>query len=80
MILDEATNSLDRESERLINQAVEELIGKITIIVIAHRISSVKAANNIFVIGNGGVLESGTYGVLSSKEDGYLFDSSVPRR
>lgn len=80
LILDEATNSLDRESERFINQAVEELIGKITIIVIAHRISSVKAANNIFVIGNGGVLESGTYGVLSSKEDGYLFDSSVPRR
>lgn len=61
LILDEATAALDVETESKIQQAIQELAGSRTIIVIAHRLSTVKRADNILVIQEGDIAESGTH-------------------
>lgn len=61
LILDEATAALDVETESKIQQAIQELAGSRTIIVIAHRLSTVKRADNILVIQEGDITESGTH-------------------
>lgn len=61
LILDEATSSLDTENERRIQQAIEGLRGKLTILIIAHRISTVKNADQILVMEKGSIVEQGTY-------------------
>ena len=68
LILDEATSSLDNESERLVQQAVDNLIGDMTIIIIAHRLTTVKNADNIYVFDEGRVVQSGTYDNLAKEE------------
>ncbi|KKW18845.1 MAG: ABC transporter related protein [Parcubacteria group bacterium GW2011_GWB1_50_9] len=59
LILDEATSALDIESERHIQHAIENLRGKVTIIIIAHRLSTVMGADRIFVLDEGSVKEEG---------------------
>jgi len=59
-IFDEATSALDTESERAVQSALEAWHGKKTLIIIAHRLSTVRNADNIFVLGDGRVLESGS--------------------
>ncbi|MFA6171581.1 MAG: ABC transporter ATP-binding protein [Patescibacteria group bacterium] len=59
LILDEATSALDNESEMLIQEAIERLKGKITILVIAHRLSTVMATDKIIVLENGKIIEEG---------------------
>ncbi|HHV78407.1 MAG TPA: ABC transporter ATP-binding protein [Firmicutes bacterium] len=61
LVLDEATSNVDPYTELLIQQAIEKLLGGRTAIVIAHRLSTVQRANNIFVIQEGRVVESGTH-------------------
>jgi len=61
LILDEATSSLDAESEHLIQQALEHLMLKRTTIIIAHRLSTVRTCNQIFVFADGRINESGTH-------------------
>ena len=61
LILDEATSSLDAESEHLIQQALEHLMLKRTTIIIAHRLSTVRTCNQIFVFADGTINESGTH-------------------
>jgi ATP-binding cassette subfamily B protein len=61
LILDEATNSLDSESESLVQQALDELMRGRTSIIIAHRLATVRRADRIFVIEAGQVVESGTH-------------------
>ena len=61
LILDEATSSLDNTTEILIQQALDELCKGRTTIVVAHRLSTIKNANKIVVIGNGEVKEEGTH-------------------
>jgi len=61
LILDEATSSLDTESERLVQEALEHLMLDRTTLVIAHRLSTVKKADKIIVIDHGEIIEEGTH-------------------
>jgi ATP-binding cassette subfamily B protein len=70
LILDEATSSLDSESESLVQQALEGLMQGRTSIIIAHRLSTVRTADRIFVVKEGTVVESGTHAELLTNEDG----------
>ena len=67
LILDEATSSLDTESEVLVQQAIERLMTGRTSIVIAHRLSTVQRANKIIVLSDGDIVEEGTHEILLSK-------------
>jgi subfamily B ATP-binding cassette protein MsbA len=71
LILDEATSALDNTSEQLVRNAIDELSGERTIIVIAHRLSTVVNADCIFVMDGGRVVESGTHQSLIEKGGHY---------
>jgi subfamily B ATP-binding cassette protein MsbA len=60
LILDEAASALDAESERLVQEAIERLRGGLTILVVAHRLSTVMKADRIYVLEEGRILEFGT--------------------
>ncbi len=61
MILDEATSALDTESERLVQDALEQMMENRTSIVIAHRLSTVQKADTIVVMKDGRIIEQGTH-------------------
>lgn len=69
LILDEATSSLDSENEKRIQQAIESLRGKLTIVVIAHRISTIRNADRILVLEQGRIVEEGNYHSLMKNKD-----------
>jgi ATP-binding cassette, subfamily B, bacterial MsbA len=71
LILDEATSSLDTESEVLVQQAIERLMKGRTSIVIAHRLSTIQRANKIIVISDGEIVEEGAHEELLSKDGLY---------
>ena len=70
LILDEATSSLDSESERLVQDALEKLMKGRTSIVIAHRLSTIRQADKILVLDNGQIIEQGTHDELLQLEGG----------
>jgi ATP-binding cassette subfamily B protein len=70
LILDEATSSLDSESEALIQQAMERLMKGRTSIVIAHRLSTVKSLDRILVFDRGEIVEQGTHAALAARAGG----------
>ena len=67
LILDEATSSLDYESEKLIQEAIDNLPKSITTIIIAHRLSTIKNSDLIYVIKNGKIIESGSFKDLNNQ-------------
>ena len=71
LILDEATSALDTESERLVQDAIVNLMKNRTSIVIAHRLSTIQHADLIVVIDDGRIVETGTHAELMKMEEGY---------
>jgi len=76
LILDEATSALDTESERLVQQALENLMKNRTSVVIAHRLSTIQFADEIIVLQQGELVERGTHSSLLEKNGAYrkLYD------
>ena len=72
IILDEATSSLDTESELMIQRSIEELSGKMTVLVVAHRLSTIKKSDMVYVLKDGSVVEYGSFKKLSLYEDSTL--------
>ena len=70
LILDEATSSLDSENELRIQRAIEELRGRMTILVISHRLSTIRGADVVHVLEQGRLVESGTWNELAAEENG----------
>jgi ATP-binding cassette subfamily B protein len=70
LILDEATSALDNATEMMIQQSLDKLAQGRTVIVVAHRLSTVKNADEIVVINRDGIAEKGTHEMLMKKEDG----------
>ncbi|MEX2535100.1 MAG: ABC transporter ATP-binding protein [Trueperaceae bacterium] len=70
LILDEATSALDAENESAIQRAIERMGGERTILVIAHRLASVRCADIIHVMEEGRIVESGSWDALLRQEDG----------
>ncbi len=70
LLLDEATSALDVEHEQRIQQAIDDLHGELTIVIIAHRLSTVHRADHIVVIDHGHVVETGAWEELSTRAGG----------
>lgn len=69
LVLDEATSALDTESEANIQLALERLKGKMTIIVIAHRMSTIRNADQVIVLEDGQVIQQGGFNQLSQEKN-----------
>jgi len=70
VILDEATSALDNKSEAVVQQAIDNLMKDRTVFVIAHRLSTIQNADQIVVVNDGSIVESGTHAELLNKENG----------
>jgi len=69
LILDEATSSLDSQSEAYIQQSIERLRGSLTIVIISHRLSTIKNVDYIYVLEEGRIIEQGTFAELSRRQN-----------
>jgi len=70
LLLDEATSDLDTASEQHIQDSIDALKGEVTVVIIAHRLSTVKNVDRVYVLDEGRVIESGSYHELRHREDG----------
>ena len=73
LILDEATSSLDAESEKRIQEAIESLQGSLTILIITHRLATVRNADFIYTMSEGKIVESGSWDDLTEDTSGYFY-------
>lgn len=71
LILDEATSSLDAESEKLVQDALDLLMQNRTTLIIAHRLATIRNVDRIYVLDDGRIVESGTHDQLIQKPEGY---------
>src|SRR5207249_10507427 len=81
LILDEATSSVDTETEREIQRSLERLVSGRTVFAIAHRLSTLRKASRLFVIEEGRLIEHGTHAELLARPEGTyrrLYDLQVP--
>lgn len=69
LILDEATSALDSESERAIQQSIDELKGQITVVIIAHRLSTIRNVDRVYVFDKGRLVEQGGYETLRDSDN-----------
>jgi ATP-binding cassette subfamily C protein len=67
LVMDEATSALDLESEAEIQKALEEMRGKVTVVLIAHRLNTIQHADKVLLIEEGQVKDSGTFKQLISR-------------
>jgi len=72
LILDEATSALDSESELAIQSAIEGLSNNMAVLIVAHRLSTISNASNIYVMKSGNIIEQGSFSSLSSVKDSYF--------
>lgn len=72
LLLDEATSALDTQSERVVQKALDEAASTRTTIAVAHRLSTIKHANVIFVVANGKIVEQGTHEELQTLRGRYF--------
>ena len=82
LILDEATSALDNEAEKIVQQAIENLMKDRTVFVIAHRLTTVQNADRIAVIKNGELVELGNHNELINIPDGvykHLYESQFTK-
>lgn len=68
LILDEATSALDTESERYIQQSIDHLKGQVTLVIVAHRLSTIRNVNYVYVFYKGMLVEQGTFEALRNSE------------
>ena len=82
LILDEATNALDDQSEAAIRETIEGLAGKCTIVIVAHRLDMVRQADHVIVLAEGRVVEQGPPEQLLARGGGLasLYDSAAEKR
>ncbi|MCG8375368.1 MAG: ATP-binding cassette domain-containing protein, partial [Chlorobiales bacterium] len=80
VILDEPTAALDTESELAVQNAIDKLVEDKTVIVIAHRLSTISGADNILVIDNGEIVESGKHDELIARRGKYFNMWSAQQR
>lgn len=73
LLLDEATSALDVESERVVQQALDRLMVNRTTVLVAHRLSTIKNADQISVIQDGKIIEQGTHSTLVENREGAYF-------
>ncbi len=72
LVLDEATSALDSDSERLIQESIRNLHGKVAVLVIAHRLSTIESADHIIVLENGQITEEGSPEELLRNPESYF--------
>lgn len=72
LILDEATSALDSEAERVIQDSILGLKGRVTVILIAHRLNTIRIADLVYILKSGRIAEYGTYVALRDREDSLL--------
>ncbi|QGQ47209.1 ABC transporter ATP-binding protein [Metabacillus sediminilitoris] len=80
LVLDEATSALDSENEKKFQQALEQLKGKMTIIVIAHRLSTIRNADQVIVLNQGEVIQKGGFNQLAKEKKsmfGHLLNNQL---
>lgn len=73
LLLDEATSALDVESERIVQQALDRLMKNRTTVMVAHRLSTIKNADEISVLQDGKIIEQGTHSTLIENRNGAYF-------
>jgi ABC-type multidrug transport system fused ATPase/permease subunit len=71
--LDEATSSLDAESEAVIQKVIENLKGKMTVLIIAHRLATVINCDKLFVLERGRIIEEGSPDYLLSNKESHFY-------
>lgn len=78
LVLDEATSALDYENERLVQAAIERMHGLMTILVIAHRLTTIRSADEILVLAEGRIVERGSWDELVERRGGWLATTLRP--